>query len=153
MAAESFAVDLRSLTEFAEELATQLAGMVQPLGQLDALTGRELRLGAFVEAQSLGQHHGVAVADLHHLVSQARDAIDFAREVTGMVNDAYQRYDAGVTSAVQGAGGVVHTADGTNTGTVHGVGGVVPAVGGIIAGLTGPPGGAVAGPGTGNGRV
>ncbi|MEE6261336.1 hypothetical protein [Plantactinospora sonchi] len=123
MAADSFAVDLRSLTEFAEELATQLAGMVQPLGQLDALTERELRLGAFGEAQSLGQHHGVAVADLHHLVSQARDAIDFAKEVTVMVNDAYQRYDAGVSGAV------------------HAVGGVIPGVGGIIAGLTGPPAG------------
>ncbi|MEO3743652.1 hypothetical protein [Plantactinospora sp. B5E13] len=149
MAADSFAVDLRSLTEFAEELATQLAGMVQPLGQLDALTERELRLGAFVEAQSLGQHHGVAVADLHHLVTQARDAIDFAREVTAMVNDAYQRYDAGVTSAVQSVGGVLHTTGGAVTGTVHGVGGVVPAVGGIIAGLAAP----LSGPGTGEGQV
>jgi hypothetical protein len=43
MSGESFAVELRSLTEFAQELAAQLTGMAHPLGQLTALTERELR--------------------------------------------------------------------------------------------------------------
>ncbi|MBE1485525.1 hypothetical protein [Plantactinospora soyae] len=128
MSGESFAVELRSLTEFAQELAAQLTGMAHPLGQLTALTERELRLGAFGEAQSLGERHGVARTDLHTLVSQARDAIDFAKEVTVMVNDAYQNYDSAVAGAV-------------NTVT----GGLTSIVDGTVTGLTGPITGAGAG--------
>jgi hypothetical protein len=109
---ESFAVELRSLTDFAEELATQLAGMVQPLGQLETLTERELRLGAFGEARSLGQHHGAALAELHVLLGQARDAIDFAREVTAMVNDAYRKYDTGLAGTLHGVGHAVQAVTG-----------------------------------------
>lgn len=117
MTGESFAVELRSLTEFAQELAAQLTGMAHPLGQLAVLTERELRLGAFGEAQSLGERHGVARTDLHTLVFQARDAIDFAKEVTVMVNDAYQNYDSGVAGAINAvAGGLASTVDGAVTG-------------------------------------
>lgn len=119
MTAESFAVDLRSLTDFATELSTQLSGMTRPLGQLAALVDRELRLGAFGEAHQLGQRHHDAVAELHNLLGQARDAIEFAEEVTGMVNTAYQNYDArqaGALGAVTGtvdavAGGVLSLLD------------------------------------------
>ncbi|HEX6351950.1 hypothetical protein [Actinophytocola sp.] len=106
MTAESFAVDLRSLTDFAHELATQLGGMTKPLSQLESLVERELRLGAFGEALALGQRHHDAVAELHTLVTRARDAIEFAQEVTGMVGNAYQNYDnkaAGALGAVTGA--------------------------------------------------
>lgn len=102
MTAGSFAVDLRSLTDFATELATQLGGMTQPLGQLESLVERQLRLGAFTEAIALGQRHGDAVAELHTLVAQARDAIEFAKEVTGMVGDAYQNYDNRSAGALNG---------------------------------------------------
>lgn len=120
MTAESFAVDLRSLTDFATELSTQLGGMAQPLGQLVALVERELRLGAFGEAHELGERHHGAVEELHALVSQARDAIEFAQEVTGMVGTAYRNYDeraAGALGAVTGAvdalaGGLLSIVDG-----------------------------------------
>jgi hypothetical protein len=61
-------------------------------------------------------------------VSQARDAIDFAKEVTVMVNDAYQNYDSAVADAV-------------NTVT----GGLTSVVDGTVTGLTGPITGAGAG--------
>ncbi|MFC6018594.1 hypothetical protein ACFP2T_20585 [Plantactinospora solaniradicis] len=125
MTGESFAVELRSLTEFAEELAAQLTGMAQPLGQLTALTERELRLGAFGEAQSLGQRHDVARTDLQTLVTQARDAIDFAKEVTVMVNDAYQNYDSTVANAVNSVVGMTSAVTGTVTGTVTGLTGPI----------------------------
>jgi hypothetical protein len=106
MTAESFAVDLGSLTDFATELTTQLGGMAQPLGLLAALVERDLRLGAFGEAHALGKRHHEAVAELHALLAQARDAIEFAQEVTGMVGNAYQNYDknaAGALSSVAGS--------------------------------------------------
>lgn len=105
MTAEAFAVDLSSLTDFATELATQLGGMAQPLAQLASLVERELRLGAFGEAREFGERHRGAVEELHTLVTQARDAIEFAQEVTRMVGTAYENYDnkaAGALSAVTG---------------------------------------------------
>jgi hypothetical protein len=135
MTGESFAVELRSLTEFAAELASQLGGMAQPLGQLTALTERELRLGAFDEALSLGERHAVARSDLHSLVSQARDAIDFAKEVTGMVNEAYQNFDNGVAGSLNAVGQ-----------TIHGVtGGLLSTLDGPVTGLAGPSTGSGAG--------
>ena len=120
MTAESFAVDLHSLSDFASELATQLGGMAHPLSQLLSLVERELRLGAFGEAHELGERHHDAVAELHTLVAQARDAVEFAQEVTGMVGNAYQNYDrnaAGALGAVTGtvdalAGGLLSIVDG-----------------------------------------
>ena len=112
MTAESLSVDLRSLTDFAHELATQLGGMTRPLGLLESLVERELRLGEFGEAPAFGQRHHGAVAELHTLVAQARDAIEFAQEVTGMVGNAYQNYDnkaAGALGAVTGAVDAVAT--------------------------------------------
>jgi hypothetical protein len=119
MSAESFAVDLRSIDDFTTELATQLGGMTQPLGQLVSLLERELRLGAFGEAHELGERHHGAVGELHALVGQARDAIEFAQEVTGMVGTAYKNYDeraAGALGAVTGtvdaiAGGLLSIVD------------------------------------------
>src|SRR5262245_12906697 len=107
MTGESFAVDLGSLGDFASELATQLGGMTQPLGQLESLVERQLRLGAFGEATTLGQRHGDAVGELHTLVGQARDAIEFAKEVTGMVGDSYRNYDRRAAGAIGAVGGTV----------------------------------------------
>src|SRR5262245_6531249 len=131
MTAESFAVDLGSLTGFATELATQLGGMTQPLGLLASLVDRELRLGAFGEAHSLGRQHHEAVAELHNLLAQARDAIEFAQEVTGMVSQAYQNYDKNAAGAVNAITGAVSS---TVTGAVGAVTNTVdPIVGGLLS--------------------
>src|SRR5262245_38153618 len=98
---ESFAVDLQSLTDFAGELATQLSGMTQPLSQLDSLVDHKLLLGEFGEAYSLWDDHGIAVSEMYVLVGRARDAIEFANEITGTVSTAYQHYDDTVGSAIR----------------------------------------------------
>jgi hypothetical protein len=109
-----FEVDLGSLSDFAAELTTQLGGMTQPITQLESLVERQLRLGAFGEAYELGKRHNDALDELHTLVGQARDAIDFAKEVTIMVGDAYRNYDNraagtlnGITDALTGTVGSV----------------------------------------------
>ncbi|TDV54999.1 hypothetical protein [Actinophytocola oryzae] len=118
MTGEAFEVDLGSLTDFAAELTTQLGGMTQPLHLLESLVERQLRLGAFGEAHELGRRHGDALAELHTLVSQARDAIDFAKEVTVMVGDSYRGYDQRAAGALGGLTGAI-------TGTVGSVAGTV----------------------------
>jgi hypothetical protein len=118
MTGEAFAVDLGSLSDFAAELATQLGGMTQPLGQLESLVERQLRLGAFGEATAFGQRHGDAVAELHTLVGQARDAIDFAKEVTGMVGDSYRNYDRRAAGAIGAVGATVQSVASTVTSIV-----------------------------------
>jgi hypothetical protein len=104
---ESFAVDLQSLTDFTEELATQLSGMTQPLAHLDSLVDHKLRLGEFGEAYSLWDNHGIAVAEMFILVGQARDAIGFAGEITRTVSTAYQHYDDTVTGALSTVGNTI----------------------------------------------
>lgn len=107
MSAEAFAVNLQSLTDFANELATQLSGMVQPLSQLDSLVDHELRLGEFGEAYSLWTEHGLAVSQMYVLIGQARDAIEFANEITKTVSTAYQHYDDTLTATLSTVGNTV----------------------------------------------
>jgi hypothetical protein len=131
----SFEINLESLTAFAEELKTQLSGMVQPLGQLTSLTEGAVRLGEFNEAHSLRDNHGVAVGEMQVLVGQARDAIEFAKDITRTVSDAYEHYDDHLTGALSTVG----TAIG---GTVAGVAGTVTStVDGVLDGVTGLLGG------------
>ncbi|HEU5475324.1 MAG TPA: hypothetical protein VFV67_32175 [Actinophytocola sp.] len=101
---EGFAVHLQSLTDFAGELATQLSGMGQPLSDLDSLVEHKLRLGEFNEAYALWNSHGIAVSEMYILVGQARDAIEFANEITKTVSVAYQTYDDTVTGAMHAVG-------------------------------------------------
>jgi hypothetical protein len=109
---EAFAVNLQSLTDFASELATQLHGMVQPQHQLDSLVDHQLRLGEFGEAYSLWTSHGIAVSEMYVLVGQAKDAIEFANEITGTVQNAYQHHDDRITTTLTGVtGAIAGTAD------------------------------------------
>jgi hypothetical protein len=109
---EAFAVHLQSLTDFANELTTQLAGMVQPLAQMDSLVDNDLLLGEFTEAYSLWTEHGLAVSEMYVLIGQARDAIQFANEITETVSTAYQHYDDGVTATMSSVtAGITGTAD------------------------------------------
>ncbi|MFI7672952.1 hypothetical protein [Actinophytocola sp. NPDC049390] len=100
---EAFAINLDSLTTFTHELGTQLSGMAQPKGHLDALTVAAMLLGTFGEAQSLRTNHDVAVDEMSVLVGQARDAIDFAAEITKSVTTSYEHYDDEVAAAVRNA--------------------------------------------------
>jgi hypothetical protein len=109
---EAFAVHLQSLTDFANELTTQLTGMVQPMAQMDSLVDNELLLGEFGEAYSLWTEHGLAVSEMYVLIGQARDAIEFANEITETVSAAYQHYDDGVTATMSNVtAGIIGTAD------------------------------------------
>lgn len=101
---EAFAINLDSLTTFSHELATQLSGMAQPKGHLDALIAGAMKLGAFGEAHSLRTNHDVAADEMSVLVGQARDAIDFAAEITKSVTRSYEHYDDEVAAAMNNVG-------------------------------------------------
>lgn len=101
---EAFAINLDSLTTFSHELATQLSGMAQPKGHLDALIAGAMKLGAFGEAHSLRTNHDVAADEMSVLVGQARDAIDFAAEITKSVTKSYEHYDDEVAAAMNNVG-------------------------------------------------
>lgn len=89
----SFQVHLSALTDFARELGTQLAGMTASAGPLDALAGGALPLGLFPEAQALSGGHADAVVDFRAVVGRAREAIDFAEDVTTTVAQSYRQAD------------------------------------------------------------
>lgn len=101
---EAFAINLDSLTTFSHELATQLSGMAQPKGHLDALIAGAMKLGTFGEAHSLRTNHDVAADEMSVLVGQARDAIDFAAEITKSVTRSYEHYDDEVAAAMNNVG-------------------------------------------------
>jgi hypothetical protein len=105
---ESFQIHLRSLTDFAQELTTQLAGMAQAAGQLETLAGGDLPLGQFGEAVMLSRAHHDAVADMATIVDQALQAIDFAEDVTLTVASSYEVADRQVASSLTNlTGGIV----------------------------------------------
>lgn len=128
---EAFAINLDSLTTFSHELATQLSGMAQPKGHLDALIAGAMKLGAFGEAHSLRTNHDVAVDEMSVLVGQARDAIDFAAEITKSVTKSYEHYDDEVAAAMNNVG-----SGNLGASLGNGVGNAVGAIGsGVGAGL------------------
>lgn len=133
-ASEGFTVNLESLTAFSEELTTQLSGMSQPLGHLNTLTGGDIHLGKFPEADSLWQNHDTAVDQMSALVGQARDAIDFAEEITKSVHTAYEHFDDGVNAAINTVGGVVETV-GSAVGDT--VGSITDTIGDTVESTTG----------------
>ncbi len=90
---QSFQVHLASLTDFARELGTQLAGMATAAGPLEALAGKDLPLGLFGEAHALSTAHTDAVADFREVLGRAREAIDFAGGVTDTVAESYRQAD------------------------------------------------------------
>lgn len=101
----SFFVHLQSLTNFAVELATQLDGMFRPMDQLTSIADEPLALGDFGEAASLGESHLAAIAEMHGLLEQAKQAIAFAEEVTKTVATGYQRADEDIAAAMHWSGG------------------------------------------------
>jgi hypothetical protein len=135
---EAFAINLDSLTTFSHELATQLSGMAQPKGHLDALIAGAMKLGAFGEAHSLRTNHDVAADEMSVLVGQARDAIDFAAEITKSVTRSYEHYDDEVAAAMNNVGsGNLGTSLGNTVGNVgNAVGAIGSGIGnGINAGI------------------
>jgi hypothetical protein len=98
---QSFSVHLESLTDFARELQTQLDGMGSPMDQLTQLAGAPVLLGDFGEANSLEARTKAAVAEMHGLLDQVRQAIEFAENVTRTVATGYQRLDDDLASGMQ----------------------------------------------------
>ncbi|MGO1052369.1 hypothetical protein [Crossiella sp. CA198] len=107
----SFAVHLASLVDFARELGTQLTGMSQPLAHLGGLAEREVQLGAFTEASTLGTQHLAAAEEMHALLGRAGQAIDFAEDVTHTIAEAYRRLDQQAGQSLLNLGNVLHIND------------------------------------------
>lgn len=87
-------VHLNSLTEFAHELGTHVTGLADPIGRLGPLLAPGPVPGNFVEAYALLQKHRGSVADMSTVLDQARQAVEFAQEVTNTVAEAYQRVES-----------------------------------------------------------
>ena len=142
---EGFHVDLESLTAFSEELKTQLSGMTTPLSHLTSLTGEVIEFGAFSEAKLLWHNHDTAAEKMTTLVSQARDAIDFAEEITKSVHSSYDHFDDEYNNKINAAGGIGGVVDSVTgglvdgvTGTVDGItDGITSSVNGLVHGITG----------------
>lgn len=142
---EGFHVDLESLTAFSEELTTQLSGMTQPIGHLHSLTGETIEFGAFSEAKLLWHNHDTAAEKMTTLVGQARDAIDFAEEITKSVHSSYDHFDDEYNQKINAAGGIGGVVDSLTggltdgvTGTVDGItDGITSSVNGLTHGITG----------------
>lgn len=98
---QSFSVHLESLTDFARELQTQLDGMGGPMDQLRRLAGAPVLLGEFGEANSLEARTKAAVAEMHGLLDQVRQAIEFAENVTRTVATGYSQLDDDLASGMQ----------------------------------------------------
>ncbi|AHH99422.1 hypothetical protein GCM10010174_20610 [Kutzneria viridogrisea] len=124
---QSFAVHLESLTRFAEELRTQLDGVGKPMDQLAGLAGKPVLLGDFGEALSLHERTRAAIGEMHGLLDQVRQAIEFAQNVTKTVATGYERLDEDISA------GMRVSADYTDSGLVGGVvGGVLDTVSGVL---------------------
>ncbi len=101
MADHSFFVHLQSLSNFASELQTQLAGMATPIGHLDSMTGSPMQLGDFGEANALAAANQAAVAEMTELLGQVQQAISFAENITNTVATGYQEADQNVAGGMQ----------------------------------------------------
>jgi hypothetical protein len=112
---QSFSVHLESLTDFARELETQLDGMGGPMDQLTQLAGAPVLLGDFGEALSLAQKTKAAVAEMHGLLDQVRQAIEFAESVTKTVATGYEQLDTDLAAGMQVTTGYVDQGDSTWT--------------------------------------
>jgi hypothetical protein len=112
MADQSFFVHLQSLTNFAQELQTQLAGMATPMGHLDSLSGSPMLLGDFGEASTLAASNQAAVAEMSELLGQVQQAISFAENITNTVATDYQQTDQAIAGGMSTAGDNVSAASG-----------------------------------------
>ncbi|KAA2266468.1 hypothetical protein F0L68_01595 [Solihabitans fulvus] len=101
----SYFVHLKSLTDFARELETQLDGMLKPMDQLTESAGQPVLLGDFGEATSLSESNRAAIEEMHGLLGQVKQAIAFAENVTKTVAEGYQRTDEDVAAALNWSGG------------------------------------------------
>jgi hypothetical protein len=101
---QSFAVHLESLLGFSRELETQIGGTTRPSGQLERLLNTPLLLGAFNEAASLESSHAASVAEMHQLLSDVREALNFAQNVTRTVAEGYSRLDADLGAYIMSSG-------------------------------------------------
>lgn len=95
----SFFVHLQSLTDFANELETQLEALQKPNDHLSDLCDQKVQLGEFAEAESLRATHDQVVTEMTDLLGQVRDAIGFAQQVTGTVANDYQQADDSAASS------------------------------------------------------
>jgi len=105
MTDESFSVQLTSLLGFAHELQTQIEGIAVPMNTLAAQAQAQPQFGAFAEASALAGNQRAALADMHALLGQLRQAIEFAENVTNTVAAGYQQVDHDVAAGLGYRGG------------------------------------------------
>lgn len=100
MTDSSFSVQLASLLGFASELQTQTEGVAAPINTLATQSGSQPQLGAFTEAATLAERQQAAVQEMYGLLSQVRQAIGFAADVTNTVASGYQQADHDVAASL-----------------------------------------------------
>jgi hypothetical protein len=100
---QSFSVQLSSLLGFAQELQTQLQGIAAPMNALATQSGAPPQFGAFAEASDLAQSQQAALDEMHGLLGQVKQAIDFAQNVTSTVAAGYQQADHDVAAGLRQA--------------------------------------------------
>jgi hypothetical protein len=116
----SFFVHLQSLTDFENELETQLEALQKPNSHLTDLIDGQVQLGNFAEADSLRAQHDQVVGEMMDLLGQVKDAIGFAQQVTGTVATDYQQAD---DNAANGNNFLSSVTDGIFGGGQNGSGG------------------------------
>lgn len=116
MADQSFFVHLQSLTDFAQELQTQLGGLDSPIDQLSAMSAKPVLLGDFAEATDLATSHHAAITEMSDLLGQVQQAITFAQDITTTVADGYQQADQNAAGSMQVDGGYAPASTGQTSG-------------------------------------
>ncbi len=116
MADQSFFVHLQSLTDFGQELQTQLGGLDSPIDQLSAMSATPVLLGDFTEATDLATSHHAAIAEMSDLLGQVQQAITFAKDITTTVADGYQQADQNAAGSMRVDGGYAPTGTGQTSG-------------------------------------
>ena len=98
-----FRVHLQSLDDFGQELQSQLDALRRPADRLATLSGQQLPLGDFAEANALADRHAGAIEQMTGLMRAVLAAVAFAGEVTNTVAASYQQFDQQAAAAYGGA--------------------------------------------------
>lgn len=102
MTKQSYSVETSSLRAFAQELQAQLDGLAKPMNTLASQSSSQPQFGGFTEAQTLGQSQQAAIQQMSDLLSQVKQAVGFAENVTTKVATAYENTDRDAAAGYQG---------------------------------------------------
>jgi acyl-homoserine lactone acylase PvdQ len=102
----SYRVHLRSLQDFARELAAQIDAVSRHAAGIADPATATIPLGDFGEAAALRDRHARALAEMTALLERVQSAISFAERVTGTVAHSYTQADDVAAGALARGGRV-----------------------------------------------